>query len=304
MKPSPASNAGSNSSSSPSPTPQSESPSSASPAGTTSAASVGAPRPDTSSQAATHNAKQEITVALEFLNWLARETNRTLTSCEQGDIVTWLATGLTTRSTVRNFIVFTVDERLSPRQLTVPHRAARTTRRLSADERLDGIGNCNFNTDVPIATRAAALLLLLYAQPLVRVSSLGTDTIAEAGDEMTFTFDTQPVIVPALFAEILRAHLADRARTHTRDVESSPWLFPGGRAGHHITHSYLLTQIRALGLNPLATRNRALDDLVTAMPPPVVADLFNYSYQVTTKQQADGGETFARYIGTRNAQDG
>lgn len=68
---------------------------------------------------------------------------------------------------------------------------------------------------------------------------------------------------PPLFAALMEQHLTDRSRARTRTSVHSPWLFPVGKPGHHITHSYLLTQIRELGLNPLATRNRALDDLVT-----------------------------------------
>ena len=256
--------------------------------------------PESSSQAATRNAKQEITVALDFLTWLSDTTERTLLDCDQGDIDTWLATGPSTRTVVRNFVIFAIAERLSSRNLTVPHRAARSTRRLSEDERLAGIRDCLLSTSVPVATRTAMMLLLLYAQPLVRVCALRTDAITDTGDEMTITFDTQPVLIPTLFAETLRVHLADRSRSRTTTVTSSPWLFPGGRAGQHITHDYLLTQIRELGLNPLATRNRALDDLVTAMPAPVVADLFNYSYQVTTKHAAESGEPFSRYVRGEN----
>lgn len=253
--------------------------------------------PESSSQAATRNAKQEITVALEFLTWLSDKAGKTLMNCEQDDIDAWLTTGPTTRTVVRNFIIFAVAERLIPRNLTVPHRAARSTRRLSADERLAGIRDCLFNTSIPVATRTAMMLLLLYAQPLVRVCALRTDAITETGNEMTIIFDTHPVLIPAPFAEILRSHLADRSRSRTRAAASSPWLFPGGRAGQHITHDYLLTQIRKLGLNPLATRNRALDDLVTTMPAPVVAELLNYSQQITTKHQTEAGEPFARYAG-------
>lgn len=56
-------------------------------------------------------------------------------------------------------------------------------------------------------------------------------------------------------------------------------------------------------LNPLATRDRALDDLITAMPTPVVADLFKYSCQVTTNHAAEAGDTFAHYAGIVSGQD-
>lgn len=76
--------------------------------------------PVTDSQAATHSAKQEITVALEFLGWLTREHGRTLADCEQDDIDRWLAAGPSTRGRLRTFIVFALDKRLSPRRLSVP----------------------------------------------------------------------------------------------------------------------------------------------------------------------------------------
>jgi hypothetical protein len=104
---------------------------------------------------------------------------------------------------------------------------------------------------------------------------------------MTITFDTQPVGFPA--------RLADRSRVRTRSTDHSPGSSPGCKACHHTNHGYLLTQIRALGLNPLATRNRALDDLVAAMPAPPVADLFAYSYQVTTKHANENAVEYVTY---------
>jgi hypothetical protein len=251
--------------------------------------------PSTTSQAATHNAKQEI-AAITFLTWLKDDANHTLATCTQSDIDRWLSSGPTTRSTIRTFIVFAVNERLSPPRV-VPHRSARSSRRLTPEDRLDGIRNCLENTTIPVPTRVAALLLLLFAQPLSRVCSLTTTAVQREQTGMMITFDAQPVELPAVFATLIEQHLTDRSPARMRSTDHSPWLFPGSKAGHHITHSYLLTQIRELGLNPLATRNRALYDLVTAMPAPLVADLFAYSYQVTTKHANENAVEFATYAG-------
>ncbi|MCS5721846.1 hypothetical protein N1028_15865 [Herbiconiux sp. CPCC 203407] len=115
---------------------------------------------------------------------------------------------------------------------------------------------------------------------------------------MIIIVDAQPVELPALFATLIEQHLADRSPANEKH-RPLPWLFPGGKAGHHITHSYLLTQIRELGLNPLANRNRALDDLVTTKPAPLVADLFAYSDQVTTKHANENAVEFATYASRR-----
>ena len=249
-----------------------------------------------SSQAAVHNAKQEITEALKFVLWLTSERHHTLRTCSQADINLWLATGPTTRSVIRTFIVFASKERLSP-ALTVPHRQGRTSRNITHEERLTWITRCLDEEPSTLPVRAAALLLLLYAQPLIRVATLPLTAIDDDGQAMHVRFDTIRVYVPDPFASILREHLTNRAPARTRTIDTNPWLFPGGRAGEHITHSYLMNRIRNLGINLLGTRNRTLNDLVMAMPAPVVADTLGYSYQVTTLHAAQTGVTFAKYAG-------
>ncbi len=62
--------------------------------------------PDTNAQAPVHSAKQEITETIKFLDWLWQTHHRTAATCTQQDIETWIATGPTTRKSIRTFIVF------------------------------------------------------------------------------------------------------------------------------------------------------------------------------------------------------
>lgn len=250
--------------------------------------------PTTNSQSSVHNAKQEITAAIAFLTWLHDEHGRTLNQCRQAHVDLWLAAGPTTRFTVRNFLVVAMKERLVP-PLIVPHRKSKSTRKMTHEDRIEWIRRCLVEEPDTVAFRTAAMLLVLYAQPLSRVASLQIDAITEVEGDLHLTFNEIPVLILEPFAELVRTHLAHRAPSRTRDVETSPWLFPGGRAGTHINCSYLMTKIRDLGINLLAAKNRALDDLVTEMPPPLVADLLGYSYQVTTQHAASAGNTFAHY---------
>jgi hypothetical protein len=54
-------------------------------------------------------------------------------------------------------------------------------------------------------------------------------------------------------------------------------------------------RLRRLGINLLGSRNTALRELVSEIPPPLVAEMLGYSDQVTQKHAAEAGNTWARY---------
>lgn len=74
----------------------------------------------------------------------------------------------------------------------------------------------------------------------------------------------------------------------------SPYLFPGARAGRHITREQLKAELNSRGVDVLATKNTALDELVAAMPAPMVADALGYSYTALGKHEQHRG---VRYRG-------
>ncbi|MBT2500039.1 recombinase XerD [Agromyces sp. ISL-38] len=252
------------------------------------------------SHAAVHNAKQEVTVAINFLTWLANNRGRGIAACTQTDVDRWLADGPTTHFTVRSFLVFAVDKRLCP-QVDVPKRAARSTRRLTAEERLDWIRTCLVDDVDTVAGRCAAMLVLLFAQPVVRVVGLRADALSTINGRLHIRFADEPFEVPELFARLLRTHVAKRARTRTQTSASNPYLFPGGRAGTHLTQGHLRNRMTDLGINVLAARNGALDQLVKEMPAPLVADALGYSYAATTLHEQHVGKGFERYAALNSA---
>lgn len=82
--------------------------------------------------------------------------------------------------------------------------------------------------------RRAGLLLLLYAQPLVKVVTFPTSTIDDGNAGMTITFGQRPSDVPEPFASVLPAHLIARPNLRTGAGPDSPWLFPSTVAGRHL----------------------------------------------------------------------
>jgi hypothetical protein len=215
---------------------------------------------------AAHNAKQHITAAREFLAWLVAR-NTLLENCTQSDIDLWLTAGPTSRYTIRGFVQFTTDSRLSPPLHVLTRHARARTRRITDEDRLRWIGYYLTADTLAASTRTAALLLLVFGQPVTRIAVMQVDAVTDDPETgMTIRFATDPVLVPHPFDGVVRAHLADRSRTRTRSAAQNPFLFPGMHAGAHITRGQLKTELNAMGVDILAARNTTLDELVAAMP--------------------------------------
>jgi hypothetical protein len=73
------------------------------------------------------------------------------------------------------------------------------------------------------------------------------------------------------------------------------WLFPGTRAGQHISEQSLMNHLRRLGIDLQAARNGALHDLTKEIDPASLADLRGYSTQVMNIHAARAAVPMATY---------
>lgn len=243
-----------------------------------------------------HSAKQEITETVKFLVWLHETYQRTATTCTQQDVDEWLATGPTTRSAIRTFFVVAKKARLNT-TVTVQHRSAKSSPYLSQDQRLAWIHELLTGTSESLPYRVAAMLLLLYAQPLVKVVTFRTSMVDDGDTGMSITLGSHPTDVPEPFASLLREHLAARPNLRTGAGPDSPWLFPSTLAGRHLHPNTVMDRLRDLGVNLLGARNRAIGELVLECPPSLVAEALGYSTQVAFLHADKAAEPWARYAG-------
>ena len=56
-----------------------------------------------------------------------------------------------------------------------------------------------------------------------------------------------------------------------------------------------MDRLRSLGINLMGARNAALRDLVTQVPPPVLATMLGYSQEATHRHAAKAAQPFSRY---------
>lgn len=124
------------------------------------------------------------------------------------------------------------------------------------------------------------MLLLLYAQPLVKVVTFPTNIVDDGDSGVTITLGAHPTHVPEPFASHIREHLASRPNLRTGAGTDSPWMSPSTLAGRHPHPNTVMDRLRDLGVNLLGARNRAIGELVLECPPPLVAGALGYSTQV------------------------
>lgn len=184
-------------------------------------------------------------------------------------------------------------------RLRFPHRTGRSTPMLSQDQRLALLRHFLHTQNEPPAYRLAAVLLLLYAQPVARIARLRLEDIGQADGSLALRFGDEPAPLPAPVAALLQHHLNGRPNINTASNAGSPWLFPGYRPEQPLHQSYLMKRIRDAGVPLLGARNSALRQLVLDMPPAVAAQALGYSPQVAQAHARDAGTTWVNYAAHR-----
>jgi len=245
---------------------------------------------------ATHTAKQEITEVGRFLSWLA-DRHQTIADCTQADLEEWLTNGPSTRTAIRTFIIWAGNNRTS-RKLTIARRSARTAPMLGDVDRIRLLRTCLIGAPDTISYRVAAVLLLLYAQPLARIVQLTTTDVTSEPTGALLRLGAEPTSVPEPFAALLLEHLRQRPNLQTINGSHNPWLFPGSRPGRHLAANTVMIRLRGIGINLRGARNAALRSLVRQAPAPIVASQLGYSTGITLKHAALAGQPDQQYAGT------
>jgi hypothetical protein len=218
-----------------------------------------------------------------------------LQGCRQRQIDDWFATSVASRHQVRPFLAWMQRTDHLSRNLALPgsyrgrperrtdsEQRWRIARRLITDETLDS------------ADRVAGALVVLYAQPLGRIVTLTTDHVGHNGEDVTLRLGSDPLDLAQPFANLVRS-LPQRRRNGTAEQLPAPWLFPGYRAGRHISAAALGNRLRDLGIEPQRARLAALDQLSKEVPPAVLAGVLGIHPSSAVATTNRSGGDWARY---------
>lgn len=244
---------------------------------------------------AIRSAKQEITEAGKFVSWLHEQQHPIdFSDCRQPHIEDYLSSGPSTRHQIRNFIVWHLRAG-TVAKLTVPHRYGEHKPLITQSRRIALISHCMSSTSTAKSSRVAGLILLLYAQLITKIAALKVSDLIARPDGLYLALGKSPAPIPAQVSPLFWDYLSDRPNQQTGN-KNSDWLFPGTIAGQHIHTESLMGKLRAAGIDLAGARNTTLRDLVTELPPTLVAQALGYSPQVIHLHAADAAVPMAGYV--------
>ncbi|MEU8927523.1 hypothetical protein AB0D10_42570 [Kitasatospora sp. NPDC048545] len=241
-------------------------------------------------------AKGDIQAAIRLLAWL-REHGTTLSACTQADIDLWLTSKTGGRILVRNFLIWSANRGHS-RPLSVPERKGTRGPDTFPDAELRWSISKRLLHDTSLATgdRVAGCLVLLYGQPVSRITHLTTNHVLDTGDALHLHLGAKPLEIPAPLADLIRQLVRTRrgygALGHT---DEHSWLFPGVRAGRPISAQRQAARLYQLGIKTRAGRSTALLDLAAELPASVLSDLLGISIRTATGWSEEAGNTRPGY---------
>ncbi len=150
-----------------------------------------------------------------------------------------------------------------------------------------------------IEDRAAACLILLYAQPVARIVTLTTADIRAAHGDTYLILGREPLLlIPPLDALITALPVAKPFGTAST-LADRRWLFTGKNAGTHLQPPSLMARMNRLGISTRASRNTALLHLASTTPPAVFAHLIGVSIGTATRWAGLAGAAWNSYATAR-----
>jgi hypothetical protein len=97
----------------------------------------------------------------------------------------------------------------------IPHQNTTNPTPISQQQRLATIRRLLTEDDIPLLTRVAATLMLLYAQPLTRILRLTIDDVLHRDNEVSIRLGDPPTPIPPPFGGLLRTHIDQRLNLTT-----------------------------------------------------------------------------------------
>jgi len=176
----------------------------------------------------TQQARGEVLQAIAFLAWL-HGRRRALADCRQADVDAWHAGAYTARRLTHAFLRWAMSNKLLPR-LAIPHQDTASPAPISQKQRLNLLQRLLTDEEAALLTRVAAILMLLYAQPLTRILSLTIDDVLHQDSEVTIRPGDPPAPVPEPFASLLVRYTGQRLNLTTATNVGRAGCSPAGAA--------------------------------------------------------------------------
>jgi len=246
--------------------------------------------------------QRSITATARFLAWLdANEIP--FTELPQDHLDRWLTRPDSDRYLIRRFITWAAHRHLIPAGLRIPEPPRpETPATIDEQQRLDQLRRCIHDAEIPLDSRVAGILVLLYGQQASTIVNLTKDHITERGQDVHLNLDRCPILVPPAVATLLLKLRDDPPFTTSigRSTAPSRWLLPGLRPGRPIHPTTLVMKLNAQGIATRASRQAAVMTYAAELPSPVLADLLGFHINTAIRWAALAKRDWTHYIEARH----
>jgi hypothetical protein len=256
-------------------------------------------RQQSKKQAITYNqigtVRYEILLAKRLLEHLAAH-GLTLRTCTQADIDDFLASGPRRHADIRRFVQWAAKNgEASALDIAYPAQV-RPRESIEDDHRWGLVNRLLHDEDLDPGNRLAGLLVLLYGQRASRITRLTTTDLNLSGNKTTLSLGNQPLELPQPIDQLAK-QLAEhrRHRILLTRPDDTPWLFPGGLPGSHLSDARLGARLKKLGIRLRQGRNAALIHLAAELPSTVLANLLGIHAYTATVWAEIGAMSKASY---------
>lgn len=249
------------------------------------------------SPAVADRCRQEIRDAQRFLENLAAR-GRTLEGCTQADVDAWLTKRRDHRIRFSRWLLD--NGHLTGLVLPDPTPAAGPRRHVDSDAHWALVRRMLHDQDAAsIEDRAAACLVLLYAQPVSKIVSLTTEDLTIGDDGTYLRLGPEPLLLLSPLDVLVTSLPIAKPFGAASTLADERWLFPGKWAGHHQHPSSLMGRLNRLGITTRTGRNTAMLHLAATVPPAVFASLIGISVGSAVRWAEYAGSNWTTYAAIR-----
>lgn len=245
-------------------------------------------------------AKQQVTVAIDLLNWLTGH-GTTLTGLTQAHLDLWQAEGPTTRRIAEHFLKWAIKAKAAPAGLAIiAHRRGTSPKldKTGQDEALNRV----FHAGGKIEARdqAAAILILVFGQQAENIARLTWDDVTVTEELVSIQLGTIQIALPDPLDAPWRELAANPGHNLTASHPSTTWVFRGTFPGRHIHPGHLTTRLSKL-FSTRAARLGTLHELTKLAPVAIIAETLGYSPTTIERHATDSAAAYAQYIAATKA---
>ena len=243
------------------------------------------------------HARSLVSEAIKLVLWL-HEQQLELRDLRQDLVDAWIAAGASTRRCVRIFLQWLARAGVTGELHVAWNTRGHSPAPLDDEQRFAALRRLLHDRDIDPRDRFAGLMLLLYAQPLTRTTTLRTTDIATAPDgQTTIRLARGAVTLPEPLGSL--AHALRYQRLAATGNEG--WLLAGAKAGTHISADRLRERLKRHGIASRPGRHAALLALAARLPAPILAERLGFHQARAAQWVRAAGATHADYVALRHS---